>query len=367
LAGVVVGPNTPGFVANTHLAEELAEVGVVLLMFGVGLQFHVEELLAVRGVAIPGALVQSAVATILGAVVVGAFGWSTSGAIVFGIALSVASTVVLVRVLTDHHALRTPAGHVAVGWLVVEDLFTVLALVILPIVFGPDRSGSGIARALMFTAGKVAALIAFTAIVGTRVIPRVLDHVARTNSRELFTLTILVLALGIAVGSALVFRVSMALGAFLAGLVVGRSAFAQRAAEEALPFRDAFAVLFFVSVGMLLQPAEVLQHPWLIAGTLGVILIGKPLAAFLATWLLRQPLVTSLSAAIALAQIGEFSFMLSRMGRDLGLLSAGATNLLVSASIVSIVLNPILFRVVQPIDAWTRAHPRIRRLVDRSR
>jgi monovalent cation:H+ antiporter-2, CPA2 family len=367
LAGVVIGPNTPGFVANQHLAEELAEVGVVLLMFGVGLQFHVEELLAVRRVAIPGAIVQSAVATVLGALLMSAFGWSTSGAIVFGIALSVASTVVLIRVLTDNETLQTPTGHIAVGWLVVEDLFTVIALVVLPIVFGADKRAGGLGLALLVTGAKVAALVAFAAIVGTRVIPKVLDHVARTRSRELFTLAILVLALGIAVGSALVFHVSMALGAFLAGLVVGRSDYAQRAAEEALPLRDAFAVLFFVSVGMLLQPAALLEQRWLVLGTLAVILIGKPIAAFAITWALRYPLVTGLSVAVALAQIGEFSFMLSRVGRDLGLLTVEATNVLVAAAIVSIVLNPILFRAVRPIDEWTRAHPRLRRLVDRSR
>jgi CPA2 family monovalent cation:H+ antiporter-2 len=367
LAGVVVGPNTPGFVANQHLADELAEIGVVLLMFGVGLQFHVEELLAVRRVAIPGAVVQSVVATALGALLASAFGWSTPGAIVFGIALSVASTVVLIRVFSDNDTLHTPAGHVAVGWLVVEDLFTVLALVALPITFGEGKTDGALTLALLLTGGKVAALVAFTAIVGTRVIPRVLDHVARTDSRELFTLTILVLALGIAVGSALVFHVSMALGAFLAGLVVGRSKYAQRAAQDALPLRDAFAVLFFVSVGMLLRPAALLEHPWLIAGTLGVILIGKPIAAFVITWALRYPLATSLSVAVALAQIGEFSFMLSRVGRDLGLLTADATNVLVSAAIVSIVLNPILFRTIKPIDHWLHAHPWLRRLVDRSR
>ena len=367
LAGVAVGPNTPGFVANTHLAEELAEVGVILLMFGVGLQFHVEELLAVRRVAVPGAVAQSTVATVLGAILVHAFGWSWSAGIVFGTALSVASTVVLIRVLADHNALHTQAGHLAVGWLVVEDLFTVVALVVLPIVFGAEQPAGGLGLALLLTAGKVAALVAFTASVGTRVIPRVLDHVARTHSRELFTLTILVLALGIAVGSAIVFNVSMALGAFLAGLVVGRSDHALRAASEALPLRDAFAVLFFVSVGMLLQPAALLQQQWLVAGAFGVVLIGKPLAAFLITWFTRCPLVTSLSVAFALAQIGEFSFMLSRVGRELGLLTDEATNVLVSTAIASIVLNPMLFRAVKSIDAWTLAHPRVRRLLDRSR
>lgn len=367
LAGVAIGPNTPGFVAEVHLADQLAEVGVVLLMFGVGLQFHVEELLAVRRVAIPGAVVQSAVATVLGALVARAFGWSWSAGIVFGLALSVASTVVLVRVLADNNALQTPAGHVAVGWLVVEDLFTVLALVVLPILFDPEQSTARLPLALLLTAAKVAALIAFTALVGARVIPRLLDHVAGTRSRELFTLTILVLALGIAVGSALVFDVSMALGAFLAGLVVGRSDYALRAASEALPLRDAFAVLFFVSVGMLLQPLSLAHQPWLVVSTIGVVLIGKPLAAFAITSLMRYPFVTSLSVAVALAQIGEFSFMLSKVGKELGLFTADATNVVVSAAIVSIVLNPILFRAVKPLERWTRAHPRLRRMLDRSR
>ena len=222
LAGVAVGPNTPGFVANTHLAEQLAEVGVILLMFGVGLQFHVEELLAVRRVAVPGAVAQSVVATVLGAMLVQVFGWSTPSGIVFGIALSVASTVVLIRVLADNNELHTRTGHIAVGWLVVEDLFTVIALVVLPLLFAREGASRGLGMALLLTGVKVAALVAFTALVGTHIIPRVLDHVARTHSRELFTLTVLVIAiaLGIAVGSALVFDVSMALGAFLAGLVI---------------------------------------------------------------------------------------------------------------------------------------------------
>jgi CPA2 family monovalent cation:H+ antiporter-2 len=366
LAGVAVGPNTPGFVADTQLAEQLAEVGVILLMFGVGLQFHVEELLAVRRVAIPGAVAQSALATILGALLVRAFGWSWRSGIVFGIALSVASTVVLIRVLADNNALHTRAGHIAVGWLVVEDLFTVLALVVLPILFGPDDD-QGLAAALLLTAAKVAALVAFTAVVGARLIPRVLDHVAGTRSRELFTLTVLVIALGIAVGSATVFDVSMALGAFLAGLVVGRSDYSLRAASEALPLRDAFAVLFFVSVGMLLRPAALLEQPLLVAGTLAVVMIGKPFAAFLITWLMRYPLATSLSVAVALAQIGEFSFMLSRVGSDLGLLGPDANNVLVAVAILSIVINPMLYRAVRPVERWTVGRPSLRRILDRSR
>ena len=366
LAGVAVGPHTPGFVADTGLAEQLAEVGVILLMFGVGLQFHIDELLAVRNVAIPGAVAQSAVATILGAGLVQSFGWSLSSGIVFGIALSVASTVVLIRVLADNSALHTRAGHIAVGWLVVEDLFTIVALVVLPIAFGADGSGRGVGGALLVTVLKVAALVAFTVFVGARLIPRVLDHVAGTHSRELFTLTVLVIALGIAVASAAVFDVSMALGAFLAGLVVGRSDYSLRAASEALPLRDAFAVLFFVSVGMLLDPSALLENPALVVGALGVVMIGKPLVAFAITWLMRYPLATSLSVAVALAQIGEFSFMLSRVGRDLGVLTQEAGNVIVAVAILSIVCNPILYRFIKPLDRWTLAHPRLRRMVDRS-
>ena len=274
VAGMAVGPYTPGFVADGGIAEQLAEVGVILLMFGVGLQFHIEELLAVRRVAVPGAIAQSAVATALGAVIARGFGWDWSAGIVFGMALAVASTVVLIRILSDHRDLHTPTGHIAVGWLVVEDLFTVIALVLLPTLFGGGSSNLGVALGL--TALKVSALVVFTATVGTRLIPRVLDHVAATSSRELFTLTVLVLALGIAVGSSLVFGVSMALGAFLAGLVVGRSDYSLRAASEALPMRDAFAVLFFVSVGMLLDPQYLFEAPLLILATLAVVMLGKP-------------------------------------------------------------------------------------------
>ena len=365
LAGVAVGPYTPGFVADPAMAEQFAEVGVILLMFGVGLQFHVDELLAVRNVAIPGAIAQSVAATVLGACLVQLFGWPWASGIVFGMALSVASTVVLIRVLADNNALHTRAGHIAVGWLVIEDLFTVIALVVLPMMFDPTAGGD-LAGALAVTALKVGALVAFTAVVGTRVIPRALDHVAGTHSRELFTLTVLVIALGIAVASAKVFDVSMALGAFLAGLVVGRSDYALRAATEALPLRDAFAVLFFVSVGMLLDPGALLDSPALVAGTLAIVLVGKPLTAFAITWLMRYPFATGLSVAVALAQIGEFSFMLSRVGRDLGVLTAEAGNVIIAAAILSIVLNPLLFRTVQPLDRWTRRWPLLRRLVDRS-
>lgn len=360
VAGVLVGPYTPGYVADAHLAEQLAEIGVILLMFGVGLQFHIEELLAVRRVAVPGAVGQSLVATALGALLAVAFGWSWSAGLVFGMALAVASTVVLIRVLADNNDLHTQAGHIAVGWLVVEDLFTVVALVLLPALFGSNTDGSPLWLALLLTAVKVGALVAFTAIVGTRVIPRLLDYVAGTRSRELFTLTVLVIALGIAVGSALIFSVSMALGAFLAGMVVGRSEYSFRAASEALPMRDAFAVLFFVSVGMLLDPGALVTSPGLVAGALAIVLIGKPLVALVIVWLMRYPLAIALPVAIALAQIGEFSFILATMGRELGILSPAATNILVATSIVSIVLNPLLYRAADSVERWINGHATLR-------
>ena len=364
LAGILVGPHTPGFVANSGIADQLAEVGVILLMFGVGLQFHIEELLAVRGVAVPGAIVQSAIATVLGAWIAHAFGWSWSAGIIFGMALAVASTVVLIRVLADHRDLHTPTGHIAVGWLVVEDLFTVIALVLLPELFGDTGRDSNPLIALGLTGLKVAALVVFTIVVGTRAIPRILDHVAATGSRELFRLAVLVLALGIAVGSAMVFGVSMALGAFLAGLVVGRSDYSLRAASEALPMRDAFAVLFFVAVGMLLEPGYLLEAPGLIAATLAVVLIGKPLAALVIVRLLGYPFRVALAIAIALAQIGEFSFILSSIGRELGLLTVDATNALVAVAIISIVLNPLLYRAVPRVERWVTSRPRLARVLN---
>ena len=365
IAGTLVGPYTPGFVADASLAEQLAEIGVILLMFGVGLQFHIEELLAVRGVAIPGAIAQSAVATALGTALAVAVGATWSAGLIFGMALAVASTVVLVRVLADNNDLHTQAGHIAVGWLVVEDLFTVIALVLLPALFGPATAGP-LWLTLALTAIKVTALVAFTAVVGTRVIPRALDYVAHTRSRELFTLTVLVIALGIAVGSSLIFGVSMALGAFLAGMIVGRSEYSLRAAADALPMRDAFAVLFFVSVGMLLDPRAVLASPGLVIGALAIVLIGKPLVALALVWALRYPFRAALTVAIALAQIGEFSFILATLGRELGILTMESTNALVATSIASIVLNPLVYRTIRPIERWMAARPRLRAVLDRS-
>jgi CPA2 family monovalent cation:H+ antiporter-2 len=350
-AGILVGPHTPGFVADQHLAEQLAEIGVILLMFGVGLQFHVEELLAVRRVAIPGALVQSGVTTALGAVLAHWFGWTWGAGVVFGVALSVASTVVLIRVLTDSRHLHTPAGHIAVGWLVVEDLLTVLVLVLMTAFFGTNRQ-SGLALTIGLATLKVGALVLFTMVAGTRLIPWLLTRVAATRSRELFTLCVLVLALGIAVVSAAIFGVSMALGAFLAGLVVARSDFSVRAASEALPMRDAFAVLFFVSVGMLLNPLQVLEEPLLLVAALAIVLIGKPLAALGITLAVGYPLRVSLAVAVALAQVGEFSFIVANLGASLNVISPAATNTLIACAIASITLNPLLYRLVDPVATW---------------
>ncbi|MGE0407223.1 MAG: cation:proton antiporter [Candidatus Korobacteraceae bacterium] len=364
LAGISIGPYTPGFVADAALAEQLAEIGVILLMFGVGLQFHLDELLAVRRVALPGAVAQSVVATGLGAVAAHWFGWDWPASIVFGVALSVASTVVLIRVLSDNRELHTPTGHIAVGWLVVEDLFTVLILVLLPALLGESASSSSLSLTLGVTALKVSGLIAFTFLIGNRAIPWLLDKVAATHSRELFTLTVLVLALGIAVGSTVMFGVSMALGAFLAGMVVGRSDYSLRAASEALPMRDAFAVLFFVSVGMLLDPHSLLESPGLLAAALAIVLVGKPAVAILVVAILRYPFSVGHSVGVALAQIGEFSFILASLGKDMGILPEAGMNTIVTVSIISIILSPLLFRLSDRVERQVARIPWLWRLLN---
>ncbi|SNB46663.1 cation:proton antiporter [Geobacter sp. DSM 9736] len=365
LAGIAIGTHTPGFVADRALAEQFAEIGVILLMFGVGLQFHIKELLEVRRVAIPGAVCQSAVATLLSCLVARWLGWSWAAGIVFGFAVSVASTVVLLRVLVDNNELHTPTGHIAVGWLVVEDIFTVFLLVLLPILFGPEMAETtSLPSAMGLSFTKIAILVALTFFFGGRLIPWLLEHVAATHSRELFTLTVLVLALGIAVSSAKIFGVSMALGAFLAGMVVRQSDFSFRAASEALPMRDAFAVLFFVSVGMLFNPAHLLEAPGLVLATLVIILLGKPLAALVIVLALGYAPRVALSVAVALAQIGEFSFIIATAGRDLGVLSESGANALVAASIISISLNPLLYRVIGPIENRLR-HTRLWQMLEK--
>jgi len=348
LAGIAVGPHTPGFTADRALAQQMAEVGVILLMFGVGLHFHVRELLAVRRVAIPGALIASSIATILGAAAASLTGHEWPTALLFGTAVSVASTVVLIRVLSDNRDLHTRAGHIAVGWVVVEDLITVVALVVLPAVFDGQQPGlAGVAVAIGIAAVKIALLVAVVFVAGGRVIPWVMERIAATRSRELFTLAVLVIALGIAVGSTKLFGVSMALGAFLAGMIVGRSEFSLRAASEALPMRDAFAVLFFVSVGMLLDPSALLDSPLLLAATLAIVLLAKPAAVLVSVLLLGHPLQVALQVAASLAQIGEFSFILAALGRQLGVMPDEAVNTLVAAAIASITLNPLLYRLAE--------------------
>jgi len=350
LAGVAVGPNTPGLLANPALAEQLAEVGVILLMFGVGLQLHLEELLAVRRIAVPGAAAGIAAATLLGALAAWSLGWTWVSSLVFGLTLSVASTVVLVRVLSDTRQLHTSSGHIAVGWLVVEDVITVVMLVLLPTLVGASVTVPAIMGSLALTLLKVGLLVGFAVIVGARAIPLLLDLVAATRSRELFTLTVLALALGIAVASTTIFGVSMALGAFIAGLTVGRSDYSLRAATDALPMRDAFAVLFFVSIGMLLDPAALLASPWLTLAALGVVVVGKPLVAAGMVAMLRYPLHTVLTVPSALAQIGEFSFILARQARDLRVLPDEALDIVVAVSIASILINPLASRAIAPVE-----------------
>lgn len=364
IAGVAIGPFTPGFTADPEIAYQFAEVGVMLLMFGVGLHFHVEDLLAVRRIAIPGAVGQIAVATALGAFVSHLFGWSWQAGVVYGICLSVASTVVLTRVLVDNRELHTATGHAAVGWLIVEDLFTVMVLVLLPIILGGQGSGADLIGSLGLVLLKVLLLVIAVFTLGTRAIPWLFAKVAQSGSRELFTLTVLATALGIAVASAKLFDVSMALGAFLAGMVVGKSEFSVRAASDALPLKDAFSALFFVSVGMLLDPSIFLEHPGLIAATMAVVVVGKSIAAFGIVLLLGYPLKIALGVSVALAQIGEFSFILASLSKQLGLLSELALHTLVATAILSITLNPILFRLIPGVEAWIGARPRLNQLLN---
>jgi monovalent cation:H+ antiporter-2, CPA2 family len=363
VAGILIGPHTPGFVADDNLAAQMSEIGVILLMFGVGLQLHLKELLAVKRVAIPGAITRIAVVTALGALTMHLFGWSWKGGIVFGLAISVASTVVLIRVLSDNNALHSRAGHIAIGWVVVEDIFTVIALVLMQPLFAPNKNANLaiVAFAIGIALLKFTVLVALTFLLGQRLIPKLLSYVARTSSRELFTLTVLVLALGIAVGSAKIFGVSMALGAFLAGMVVGQSEFSNRAATEALPFRDAFAVIFFVAVGMLFNPSKLAVEWLMVLAITLVIVVGKTLATVVVIRLLNYPFIIASTVAVALAQIGEFSFILATVGREFGVLPESGLNVLVAAAIISIMLNPILYRLNGPFVRWVIRHPNLGR------
>ena len=361
IAGVVIGPFTPGFVGDSHLASELAEIGVILLMFGVGLHFSLKELLSVRAIAIPGALAQIAVATLLGLGMGYLMGWTVEAGIVFGLALSVASTVVLLRALQERRVVQTDKGRIAVGWLIVEDLAMVLALVLLPTWAGirEQMAEAGgftwaqaqeIAVALLLTLGKVGAFVIIMLVVGKRVIPWLLHKVVHLGSRELFRLSVLAIALGVALGASELFGVSFALGAFFAGMIMGESELSQQAANETLPLRDAFAVLFFVSVGMLFDPMTLFTNPWPLLGALAIVVIGKSLAALAIMRLFKQKRESAALIAASLAQIGEFSFILASLGVGLGLLPEDARDLILGAAIFSIVLNPLVFLVA---DKWT--------------
>lgn len=354
LAGVVIGPFTPGYVADQHLADQLAELGVILLMFGVGLHFSLKDLMAVRAVAIPGAVVQISVAVLLGMGLASFLGWSLAGGFVFGLALSVASTVVLLRALQERRLLETERGKIAVGWLIVEDLAMVLALVLLPAVASGGGSPSSLGVTLLITVGKVGAFIGFMLVVGRRVIPWILHFIAHTGSRELFRLSVLAIALGVAFGAAMLFGVSFALGAFFAGMILAESQLSQRAAEETLPLRDAFAVLFFVSVGMLFNPHIVVEAPLALIGTVVIIVLGKSIAAYLIVRAFGRPHRTALTISASLAQIGEFSFILATLGVTLNLIPSDARDLILAGAIFSILINPLLFSL---IDRMGRTDP----------
>jgi CPA2 family monovalent cation:H+ antiporter-2 len=351
LAGIMVGPYTPGFEADPALAAELAEIGVILLMFGVGLHFSLKDLMSVARIAVPGAIGQIAVATAMGAGLAWALGWSHMAGFVFGLSLSVASTVVLIRALQDRHILDTGRGRIAVGWLVVEDLAMVLALVLLPalatVTAGDGVPASRIVFYLLVTVAKVSAFVVIMLLVGRRVIPWLMHYTARTASRELFRLAVYAIALGVAYGAAQMFDVSFALGAFFAGMVMGESYLSQRATEESLPLRDAFAVLFFVSVGMLLNPMIFVEAPLAVLATVAIIVVGKSAAAYLIVRAFRHTNSTALTVAASLAQIGEFSFILIGLGMELDMVPKQARDLVLSGAIVSIILNPLAFILME--------------------
>jgi CPA2 family monovalent cation:H+ antiporter-2 len=354
VAGILISPFTPGYVADQGIANELAEIGVILLMFGVGLHFSLEDLLSVGRIAIPGAIAQIASATALGMGLAWWLGWSMSAGLVFGLALSVASTVVLLRAMQERRLLETERGRIAVGWLIVEDLAMVLTLVLLPalapvLAAGATLSLFALALPIAITLGKVAAFVAIMLVVGKRLIPWILHYVAHTGSRELFRLSVLAIALGVAFGAATLFDVSFALGAFFAGMILSESELSQRAASETLPLRDAFAVLFFVSVGMLVDPMVVAREPGAVLATVLIIVVGKSLAAFAIVRLFGHPTATALTIAVSLAQIGEFSFILAGLGVGLKLLPEAARDLILAGAILSILLNPLFFAA---LDRW---------------
>ncbi len=362
LAGIMLGPGTPGFVADLSLSAQLAEIGVMLLMFGVGLHFSLDDLLKVRRIAIPGAIVQIIVATLVGFAVAHYWAWPLGDAIVFGLCLSVASTVVLIRALEARGELASVNGQIAVGWLIVEDLVMVLVLVLLPAIAGvlggsgsESSDAAGIWQALAITCGKILAFVVLMLVVGKRLLPKFLWIISRSGSRELFTLCVIATAVGVAFGAAELFGVSFALGAFFAGMVLRESEFSHQAAENSLPLRDAFSVLFFVSVGMLLDPMILIEEPVKVLITVGIIMLLKTLAAMALVLILRYPLNTALIVGASLAQIGEFSFILAGLGVSLGMFSLEGQSLVLAGAIISIALNSALFSVIDPLRNWVLA------------
>ena len=372
IAGIFVGPFTPGYVADAGLAAQLAEIGVILLMFGVGLHFSLGDLLAVRRVAVPGALAHMIVAAALAALLPRVWGWPWGESIVFGVALSIASTVVLLRALEQRGMLDTADGRMALGWLIVEDLATVLVLVVLPALARPTQAAAApgtswdLALAIGITLAKAAAFLLLMLVAGRRIVPWLLERVARTGSRELFTLAILAVALGVAVGASALFGVSFALGAFFAGVVINESDLSYQAAADAVPLQDAFAVLFFVSVGMLFDPAAVLRSPLAILEVVALIVVVKSLLALPLVLVFRQPIRMALTVSAGLGQIGEFSFILAGLGLSLGLLRRDAQSLIVAGALLSITLNQLLFAVVEPVSRWLEARPRLLAMLERT-
>lgn len=369
LAGIMIGPATPGFVADLGLASQLAEIGIMLLMFGVGLHFSIDDLLAVRRIAIPGAIVQIVVAVLLGMAAASSWGWSIGAALVFGLSLSVASTVVLLKALESKGLLSSINGQIAVGWLVVEDLVMVLVLVLLPALAGTlGSSGEQAAEPVWTTLGltllKVAAFILFMLLAGKRLLPKLLWWITRTGSRELFTLSVVAVAIGVAFGAAKLFDVSFALGAFFAGMMMRGSEFSHRAADESLPLRDAFAVLFFVSVGMLFDPTVIWEQPLKLLTVIAIIMVGKTLAAMALVLLFRYPLNTALTVGASLAQIGEFSFILAALGVSLGLMPAEGQSLILAGALISIAANPTTFATIEPLQLWIRKNSAMARRVE---
>ena len=374
VAGIIISPNTPGIVADIHLANQLAELGVMFLMFGVGMHFSLNDLLLVRRIALPGAILQIAVATLLGVAVSMFWGWSFGSALIFGLSLSCASTVVLLKALSDRGLLDSVNGKIAVGWLLVEDLVMVLVLVLLPatavLLGGHPLAGTDTSQNIWITIGltllKVIGFIAFMLIIGKRLIPKIMQLVARLGSRELFTLTVVAAAVSIAYGSYAIFGVSMALGAFFAGMVVKESDFSHRAEEETLSLREIFAILFFVSVGMLFDPKILIEQPLHILAVVAIIMIGKTLAAMALVLFFRYPINTALTVGASLAQIGEFSFILATLGLSLGLLTPDAQNLILAGALFSITLNSFVFSAIEPAQRWIRERSHLARLLERS-